>query len=306
MQGQYTNPNNKEIFGNIYRANVRIRPIFASNMETMRQDNNADYYIERYRLSKMEEKILRPSGCLLMFCEKGQAVISVNFKRKTFRKGDILVLFSDSCLIVEKASRMSTVCAVDISPSLTDEVTFNLSTSLFNCITDFLVLSPAGEQNRVIELWLKQMFWMSVHSSVKHARIMMRNHLYNFFIGMEAELQPFMRRMHDRNTTSVRVIFNRFCMLVLEHCHKQHDVRFYADQLCITPYYLSKITRKIMKISPKELIDNQIILEIKQVLLTTDFSIKEIADRFHFDSPSYLGRYFRRHTGVTPTKFREQ
>ncbi|MGM9746372.1 MAG: helix-turn-helix domain-containing protein [Paludibacteraceae bacterium] len=43
---------------------------------------------------------------------------------------------------------------------------------------------------------------------------------------------------------------------------------------------------------------------MKQMLLSTDVSAKELADRFHFDTTSYMGRYFRRHTGTTPTEFR--
>lgn len=103
-----------------------------------------------------------------------------------------------------------------------------------------------------------------------------------------------------------RRLFNGFCKLVTEHCYTQHEVKFYADRLCITPYYLSKITARIAEMRPKQLIDWQIVMEIKHLLTSTDLTIKEIADRFHFDSASYLGRYFRRHTGLTPTEFREQ
>ena len=39
--------------------------------------------------------------------------------------------------------------------------------------------------------------------------------------------------------------------MVVEHCYAHHDVKFYADVLCITPYYLSKITNKAIKISPR-------------------------------------------------------
>ena len=97
--------------------------------------------------------------------------------------------------------------------------------------------------------------------------------------------------------------------MVVEHCYAHHDVKFYADVLCITPYYLSKITNKAVKISPKELIDRQIILEMKRLLINTDISVKELATRatrFHFDSVSYMARFFRRYTGATPMGFREQ
>lgn len=79
-----------------------------------------------------------------------------------------------------------------------------------------------------------------------------------------------------------------------------------ANKSCITPYYLSKITFRILGMSPKEIIDRQIVMEMKRMLISTDLSVKEIADRFHFDGTSYMGRYFRRHTSMTPTEFRAQ
>lgn len=80
----------------------------------------------------------------------------------------------------------------------------------------------------------------------------------------------------------------------------------YADELCITPSYLSKITNRAIKAAPKELIDRQIILEMKHLLINTDISVKELASRFHFDSVSYMARFFRRHAGCTPAGFRKQ
>lgn len=83
-------------------------------------------------------------------------------------------------------------------------------------------------------------------------------------------------------------------------------MKFYANKLCVTPYYLSRITFRTVGLSPKKMIDRQIVTEMKRLLITTDLSAKEIADRFDFESTSYMGRYFRRHTGMTPTEFRER
>jgi len=77
------------------------------------------------------------------------------------------------------------------------------------------------------------------------------------------------------------------------------------DKLCITPYYLSLVTRRVFDVSPKELIDRQIVMEIKSLLTSTELTIKEIAAQYNFESSSYLGRYFRRHTGMTPLQYRQ-
>ena len=83
-------------------------------------------------------------------------------------------------------------------------------------------------------------------------------------------------------------------------------MKFYADRLCITPYYLSRITHHIFNVSPKELIDRQIVMEIKSLLTSTELSVKEIAERYCFESSSYLGRYFRRHLGMPPSEYRQR
>lgn len=45
-------------------------------------------------------------------------------------------------------------------------------------------------------------------------------------------------------------------------------------------------------------------MEIKSLLTTTELTVKEIADMYCFESSSYLGRYFRRHIGMTPSEYR--
>ena len=90
---------------------------------------------------------------------------------------------------------------------------------------------------------------------------------------------------------------------VLKNRLTERDMK--TDELCVTPYYLSRITHRIFSVSPKELIDRQIVMEIKSLLTTTELSVKEIVDLYHFESSSYLGRYFRRHVGMTPTEYRD-
>ena len=54
------------------------------------------------------------------------------------------------------------------------------------------------------------------------------------------------------------------------------------------------------------LIDEAVILEIKLLLQNTGYSIQEIAYRLHFPDQSYLGRFFRKHTGLSPSRFRKK
>lgn len=83
-----------------------------------------------------------------------------------------------------------------------------------------------------------------------------------------------------------------------------HDTQYYAGKLCITPNYLNQIVRKHIGISPKGYIQNKIIQESKVLLSYTDLSVSEIADRLHFEAPSYFIRLFRQQTHLTPLQYR--
>ena len=249
---------------------------------------------------------IRTEGCLLLFCEEGMAAVSVEFKPRAIRKRDIVLIFSDTMFVVNDVSKLFKVRYIEISSGLFDEATFTLSSSFFDIQYGNPVFSTTSEQWNLLEIWEKQFLWITQCQAQKPAYMMLRNHLQNFFIGLESLVVSEGARGQVHPVSSTRQLFNRFCRLLVEHCYSQHEVKFYAEKLCITPYYLSKITGKTVGISPKELIDRQIIMEMKRLLTTTNISTKNLAAQLHFDTMSYMARFFRRHTGVTPEEFRKQ
>lgn len=58
--------------------------------------------------------------------------------------------------------------------------------------------------------------------------------------------------------------------------------------------------------TPKQVLDERILLELKRLLVYTNLTIKEIADKLEFDETSNLTNYFKRNTGITPSLFREK
>ena len=79
---------------------------------------------------------------------------------------------------------------------------------------------------------------------------------------------------------------------------------FYARQLCITPKYLTTLIKRISGLSVSEWIDNYVIIEAKTLLKYSTMSIQEIAYYLNFPNQSFFGKYFKNHTGMTPTAYR--
>jgi AraC-like DNA-binding protein len=79
---------------------------------------------------------------------------------------------------------------------------------------------------------------------------------------------------------------------------------FYATNLGLTPKYLSKLIKQASGRSAPEWIDSFVILEAKNMLKYTDNSIKEIVYKLHFPNPSVFYKFFKAHTGMTPSQYR--
>ena len=100
--------------------------------------------------------------------------------------------------------------------------------------------------------------------------------------------------------------YDRFMKLVTEYHNQERGMQFYADKLCLTPKYLSKIVKEASGRSGPEWIDAFVILEAKNLLRYSDESIKEIAYKLNFPSASVFNKFFKANTGLIPSDYRRR
>lgn len=103
-----------------------------------------------------------------------------------------------------------------------------------------------------------------------------------------------------------KALYENFLKLVSENHSSQRTLKFYADKLCLTPKYLSKLIKGISGRTAAEWIDGFVILDAKNLLKYSDLSIKEIAFKLHFASVPSFYKFFNKQVGMTPTSYREQ
>ena len=85
-----------------------------------------------------------------------------------------------------------------------------------------------------------------------------------------------------------------------------HSVAQLADDLAITPVHLNRICQSVAGKSASQLVQEHTLDEARKYLTYTTYSVSEIAYLLHFDYPNYFARFFRKHTGLSPTEFRGQ
>ena len=107
-------------------------------------------------------------------------------------------------------------------------------------------------------------------------------------------------------TTRQRQMLEQFIKLAVNDHAREHLVGYYADKMCVTPKYLSKIVKETSGRSVPEWLNELLILDAKNMLRHSDMTIKEISAQLNFPSQSFFFRFFKNHTGLTPTQYRTQ
>lgn len=129
------------------------------------------------------------------------------------------------------------------------------------------------------------------------------------FLTMVYDLSDEIYRVQasgDVCNTRAEEIFTQFILLVEKHFRTERRVGWYSDQLCISPKYLSETVKMVSKRTPNEWIDSYVVTELRMLFKNTQRSIKEIAQELNFSNQSFLGKYFKEHTGMSPSEYRKE
>ena len=86
----------------------------------------------------------------------------------------------------------------------------------------------------------------------------------------------------------------------------EREVAWYAQTLSLTPKYLSEVVKTVSGRTVGQWISIMVVMEIKSLLRNTDMSVKQIAQQLNFTTQSFMGRYFKNLTGLSPLDYRKR
>lgn len=102
------------------------------------------------------------------------------------------------------------------------------------------------------------------------------------------------------------ILSKEFLQLVKDNFRRERQLQFYADKLCITPRYLSRVVKETTNSSAAEWIERYVVLEARALLKSTNMTIQQISDELNFPSQTFFGKYFKRRMGVSPKEYRRK
>ncbi len=131
------------------------------------------------------------------------------------------------------------------------------------------------------------------------------NHSFLAFIYEMAAVYRRNRGMVSIQLTKKEDLAMRFMKLLNEHFREERSVFYYADLLCITPKYLSQTVKEVTGRTAGEMIDGMVVMEAKVLLNDMSHSVAHVAESLYFSDQFFFSKFFKKHTGLTPTDYRK-
>ena len=254
----------------------------------------------------------RFDGLLMLYCISGSVRISVNLNEYDISDNHMIITTPGKILKVTDVPEQDASDLKYLLIAMSSDFASGLRLDLKSLLNDGVALM----ETPVLRLEEDKIKLMSQYLSLMAEVIRMEGEYQEDALrslvasmlcvvaGVWSERLEEVRNTTSQTTSRSRMIFDQFIKLVSEYHTKYRNVGFYADKLCLTPKYLSKLIKTASGRSAPEWIDSYVILEAKNLLKYSDITIKEIVYRLNFPNQSVFYKFFKARTGMTPSDYR--
>lgn len=241
-------------------------------------------------------------------CTGGTAMIELFSMRRQISKNDLVTILPCQLASIHKVSddfsmtffKVDKVMFMDIMSSL-GRITPDF---FFHMRKDFQVPISVNEAKRFLGFCRAIDFRTNNddpafrRETILH---LLRIYYWDFYVHFQKKTRKRNTPLLNSNKESIAM---KFAMLVFENRETHREVAYYADQLCISPLYLTKVIQEVNGQSARDMIADYTIIGIKALLRNADITIKDVVRQSGFSSQSSFSRFFRKHTGMSPSEYR--
>ena len=180
----------------------------------------------------------------------------------------------------------------------------SLMQSVMHLLSNPVISMNQDEVDLMLKYYDLLVFKMD-HPEMNFARETMRDIIRCFAYDLLSNINKHLTQGDDDMLRQSDRIFRKFMLLLAENSNVNRSVQSYADELCVSPKYLTSVCRKHSGSTASELIATSVMSRAKQLLLYSDLSIKEVAGEMGFDNLSFFGKYVKKHLGLSPNHYRK-
>ena len=248
----------------------------------------------------------RMKSLFLALCTSGHAQYTVDTKMHEVSAGDVIIISEEQVvadyMLSQDCKGIALIMSYDFFQNIVSGV-HELS-ALFLFARTHPVFHLDDNQTKALENDIEHIKEKIIDIGHRFRRELVMTMLKALIIDMSNIIYRF-QQVGEAGQTRAEVIFRDFIQTVEKNYRTERRVSWYAQQLCITSKYLSETVRTVSRRTPSDWIDSYVTRELRVMLRNSTMSIKQIADELNFANQSFLGKYFKEHVGMSPSKFRK-
>lgn len=275
-------------------------------LQELNNNHESSLFLTSLEEWKHEPQVLTYGAILI--CRKGNAVLNVNYKDWNLSEKAVITLFPNDVVLL-KSPLSSTAFEVEMlkyDTALLREASLQMEHTVYSSLREDRCRQDSPVVTNIIDAMFSLLKIYFQQSDCTCLSQLVLCQLKAFFIGFHEYLKRNPQfRADEVKSYRVRELFNDFMMLMERDYKTSRDVGYYAEKMNITPKYLTNIVKQVTEHTPKAIIDQYTILQLKMQLKRTSLSIKQLAWEYNFTDVSFFCRYCKKHTGLTPQQVRE-
>ncbi|WP_337942680.1 helix-turn-helix domain-containing protein [Parabacteroides sp.] len=245
---------------------------------------------------------------ILILCSEGYATFKVYNYEHILRKNELAIFLPGQLLSINAISDDFTISAFSISQSLFNDVLSGIhrfSPHFFFYMRNHFHYPLTDSDCYNFGNYYKMVYTKALSPSNLYPRESVIHILRILFLDLYNSYKINSLPHIPTMDTHKKEVADKFFYLIMKHYKENREVAFYAKELCITPKYLTTVIKTVSGKSAKDWILEYIILEIKALLRDSTLNIQQIVIKTNFANQSSLGRFFRKHTGMSPSEYRK-
>lgn len=264
-----------------------------------------EYFLLRSDLKFTQETPLCSEKFILIFVEKGNARLHIDNTDYFVNVRKFILARPQLVIKLISASDDFEVSMLGFPATMIHENTPRIEPSYFMIIYKRVLWLLEGNRRYLVSHFIALFeFAVSEINKKLYSREMVLALVTSFVYALYSLTYNDLQIEEYEDSSRSRELFKKFIILMNSHYMVQHEVQYYASELCISSKYLTQITKRMIGRTPKQVIDEKLIYEATVMLNNNNSSIQEISNKLGFVDQSYFGRFFKRFKHVSPQQYR--
>lgn len=254
----------------------------------------------------------------MFLCKEGEVTLAIDDTTYHVQKNSIIIYFSysDLHILSHSPNLKGTLIGANletIQPMLYSVTNFNalfvikkvphqpISETQYNALCQYIsllktVLTKTSPDASHDTETLNKPIAEIAHKQAELLSYALMLEVLQCYANVATDNEPFSRKDE---------VLQKFVTQLYRKYRQEHEVGYYAEQQYLTTRYFSTIVKERSGKSPSQWIATALLVDSRNLLRSTNMTIKEISDLLCFPNQSYFGKWFKNLTTLSPLDYRK-